>query len=284
MEKSPIMGCRKWLPVHTVLMRYDLTADQREKLEAARTNPAGYCGPGGIGRGYMREMNGALEVSVIHIVWKSVTPSYYKIVPKTATQMMFEPDEATRRLPLDAVKYERNKDYHDKNVKEGKYKIVTKWVEEKYEATRIAGIIDIDMRKTKNKKRSIDRPSEILSSTYVSYIHGRVNGVTVSLQQLIENFSNVYDLIQYKKNIEIAKMKGRFLTIDRAGLGQKQTVKDTMHRLVNDQIVEYDSSAAGNLGGRQLDPQVMFKTGDLGLSESFQQLLVAENNIIANIN
>lgn len=286
LEKSPIRGCKREMSVQDILLRYELTKEQRDKLDQARQNPDAWVGPNGYGRGYMRydQSRGGLVCDVIHIEWDSVTPLYYKIVPKTKSQLEIDPDGNTLTFEMDTFKYEANKAYHDKNVSEGKYEIVTKFIQETYEATRIGGVIDVNMRKVQGKKRSIDNPSEILSATYVGYIHGRVNGVTVSLQQLIENFSNIYDLIQYKKNIEIAKMKGKYITIDKAGLGQKQKLTDVYYRLVNDQVVEFDSSAAGNLGGRQLDPKMMFQTGDLGLSDSFKELLIAEQNIINNIN
>jgi hypothetical protein len=54
--------------------------------------------------------------------------------------------------------------------------------------------------------------------------------------------------------------------------------------MVNDQILEYDSSAAGNISGRQLDPAMLFKQFDLGLSESFPYLLQMKADIRNEIN
>ena len=102
------------------------------------------------------------------------------------------------RLELDPIKYESNKDYHDKMVAKGEYVIETKWREDEYEATRIGGIIDINMRPTYFQKHSTGKPSHVLSSTYVGYVHGRTDGVVVSLQQVIENFENIYDILMYQ--------------------------------------------------------------------------------------
>ena len=44
------MGALRWMPVHSILMKYNLTSDQREQLEAARKNPAGWTGVAGQGR------------------------------------------------------------------------------------------------------------------------------------------------------------------------------------------------------------------------------------------
>lgn len=283
MEKSPIMGCRQVLPVHEVLRKYNLSKEDRDKLEAARLNPDDYVGADGLSKGYMSFINGELLCDVIHIEWKSVTPTYYKIAPKTVSQLILDPTETHLRLELDTIKYENNIEFHNKNVEKGLYKIETEWMEDEYEATRIGGIIDTNMRRTYFQKRNVDKPAYIMSSSYFGYIHGRVNGVTVSLQQMIENYENIYDIIQYQKMKEFARSKGRVLTIDRAGLGKNEKLSDVAYRMLNDGIVDYDSSAAGNAGARNLDPANMFKQFDLGLSETYQYLLTTEANIIAQL-
>jgi len=284
MEQSPIMGCRQTLPIHTILRRYNLSKEDRDKLEQIRSNPSAYIGASGLGRGYISELNGELVCDVIHIEWKSVTPEYYKKVPKTASQLLLDPTETHLTFLLDTEKYEANIEYHNKNVEAGLYTIETKWLEDQYEATRIGGIIDVDMRRTYFQKRSVDKPAYILSSSYFGYVHGRVSGVTISLQQMIENFENIYDICMYQILKEFSRMKGRILTVDRAGLGQKQKIEEVLHRMMNDQMLDYDSSAAGNASGRNLDPANMFKQFDLGLSESFQYLLATRNDIVNQLN
>lgn len=284
MEQSPIMGCRQVLPVHEILRRYELTDEQRNQLNDARQNPDSYIGVNGISRGYMSIVNGDLCCDVIHIEWKSVRPEYYKIVPKTQSQLALDDSEPTLTLQLDTEKYESNIEMHKRNIEKGLYQVETKYMEDEYEATRIGGIIDVNMRRTYFQKRSIDRPAYIMSSSYFGYVHGRVNGVTVSIQQMIENFENVYDICMYQILKEFARMKGRVLTIDRAGLGQKQKIEEVLYRMLNDQLLDYDSSAAGNTAGRNLDPANMFKQFDLGLSESFQYLLATRNDIVNQLN
>ena len=282
-EQSPIRGCRIAMPVHMILMRYELTKEQRDKLNDARTNWKRYIGADGLSRGYMSYVGGELLCDVIHIEWDSVTKMYEKVVPKTPNQLMVDPSEKTLRFQIDTDKYEANPEYYNgKAVKEG-WEIVTRYMDEQYEATRIGGIIDINMRK-KPKKRSIDDPSTILSSSYIFYVHGRVNGTTISLQQMMENYDNLYDIVRYMLNRELAKSKGKILTIDRAALGAKEKIMDMLHKMVNDQVLEYDSSAAGNISGRQLDPQMLFKQFDLGLSDSFPYLIQFKQDLVNEIN
>ena len=282
-EKSPIKGCRRVMPVEQILLRYDLNKKQRDVLNQARLDPAAYLGDNNTSRGYMSMQGNQLLCDVIHIEWDSVTPEYFKVVPKTKTQLLVDDSEDTLMLPLDAEKYEANRSYHDKMVEKGEYEIIVKWRKDKYEATRIGGCIDTNMRKCYFQKRSMDKPEHVLNSTYYGYKHGRVSGVSVSLQQVIENFDNLYDIVKYQQMKELARMKGKILTIDRAGLGQKQKIEDLLHRMINDQLLDWDSAAAGNLGNR-LDPANMFKQFDLGMSDSFQYLVAMEQNIIQSLN
>lgn len=282
-EKSPIRGCRLSLPVHMILMRYELTKEQRDTLENARSNWQKYVGADGLSRGYMNYVNGELLCDVIHIEWDSVTAMYQKEVPKTESQMQLDSSTSTLTFDMDAAKYEGNKDFYDKKATKEGWTIVTKFMEEQYEATRIGGLIDIDMRKVP-KKRSIDNPSSILSSSYVFYVHGRMNGTTVSLQQLMENYDNLYDIVRYMLNRELAKSKGKILAIDRAAIGAKDKIVEQLHRMVNDSVIEYDSSAAGNISGKQLDPQILFKQFDLGLSDSFPYLIQFKQDLVNEIN
>src|SRR6185369_589410 len=83
LEHSPIRGCRRQMSVNEILLRYDLTKDQRDQLENARKNPNLYIGVNGYSRGYMRYEDGNLWCDVLHVEWDSVTPMYTKVVPKT---------------------------------------------------------------------------------------------------------------------------------------------------------------------------------------------------------
>lgn len=283
LQKSPIKGCRQILSVQDILMRYTLTKDQRDKLDAARINPDNYLGSSGISRGYMRMSQGQLMCDVIHIEWLSVEPEYYKISPKTPNQMLINSEVDYQRLTLDTISYEQNKEMHDKNVAAGKYTIETKYKQVVYEATRIGGCIDINMRLKPFQKRSVDDPSYILDTSYHGFICGTVDGIRISIQQMIENFDNLYDIVMYQINKDIARAKGRVLFMDRAGLpvGKKQS--QVLYEMVNDGLVMGDSSASGNAAQKNLSDMI-FKEVDFGLSQSFEYLVNMKNNIVNDLN
>jgi hypothetical protein len=189
-------------------------------------------------------------------------------------------------MEITADKYEPAMQVHAKNVEAGKYKIDTKWSEQVYEATRIGGLkeLDVNCRKKYFQKRSEDDPARVLSASYHGFIFNTVNGTRVSLQEKIENFDSIFDITMYQILKELSRAKGKIITYDRAGMPQKRKLSDVIYQAVNDQFLDYDSAASGNMSQRNLDPANMFKEIDLGLSQSFEYLLAMKNDILNTLN
>jgi hypothetical protein len=284
MQKSPIMGARQVLPVHEILLRYNLTKDQRDLLNEARMNPDKYTMVDGPSRGFMRMGGGELLCDIIHIEWDSVEAEYTKIAPKTKNQMLLDSSSDTLELAMDAYYYEDNKDAVDKDVASGKYKVVTKYRTVKYEATRIGGIIDVNMRKRPFQARSMDNPSGVLNRTYHGFLCGTVDGVRISLQQIIENFDNLYDIVMYQINRDIARAKGKALFYDRAGLPEGKSMKDVMYQVLNDGYIDWNSAASGNYSMKNLEMVNAIREVDLGLSQSFEYLTKIKQQIVNDLN
>jgi len=163
LEKSPVKGARQEMSVQEILRRFRLTKTQRDLLESARQNPDEWVGLDGRGRGYMSlDGNKQLVCSVLHIEWDGCSPEYYKVSPKTNAQMMFDPENENVVIELDAEKYEKDIEMHNKEVAKGKYSIDTKWRSDKYEATRIGGVINVNMGRKKFQKTDADDPSKDL--------------------------------------------------------------------------------------------------------------------------
>jgi hypothetical protein len=67
-------------------------------------------------------------------------------------------------------------------------------------------------------------------------------------------------------------------------LSDVQKLEDVIYRMANDQVMDYNSSAAGNLAKRNLDPSNMFKEFDMGVSSAFPYLVSMQGNIINMLN
>lgn len=273
LEKTPIMGCRQRVPIHNLLLRYRFTEAQRNELDEIRktnnqNSVAGYYSEGG-----------NVVAEVIHLEWKTVTPMYFKISPKSKRQLEFDDSEDSYEIELKTQYYEDNYEKIKKDVDAGKYKIKTKWREDMYEATFIGENIVVDFRPKPFVTRSVDRPGDVLSFSYVGALFNTVNGMRISLQEVIENFSNMFNVVMFQILREVNKSKGKVLGYNRATLPKNKTFKQVMYEATNDSFIDYDSTSSGNWSGKDIDLTNMFKEIDLGLSQSFESLVMLKREI-----
>lgn len=285
LQRSSVKGCRSTVTIHEILMKYNLNEEQRNQIDNIRQNPNEYIGLNGKSNGRITPMNGTLVCDVVHIEWLSVEPEYYKISPKTNAQMMIDDSTDNVKILMDAESYEKNVEIHNKNIAAGKYTIEVKWKQVVYEATRIGGVIDVNMRRKPFQPHDLDNPSKVLSTSYHGYICGTLSGVRVSLQEMIQNFDELYDMLMYQINKDVARAKGKALFYDRAGAPEGKTIEKILYQIVNDGFIDYNSAAAGNLAQRNLsDLTSAIKEIDLGLSQSFLYLVDMKNNLVQDLN
>ena len=305
LEKSPIMGARIRMPIHNILMRYRLSQVQRDRLETIRKS-------GRSDNSSFYSYNGSMCADVIHIEWKSVTATYYLLSPKTKSQMEFDSSDAFFRKEISAKEYEENPNIYRRGTENSNNKIPfeeqlknyrefgnqmgeaafksegrksfsyieTKFHEELYEATLIGDEDVVDFRKKPFTTRSIDNPTEVLAYSYCGALFNTVNNERISLQEIIENFNNMFDIVMYQILKEINKAKGKVLSYDRAAMPKDKKIKDIMYDMLNDSFIDVDSSSTGNWSGRNLsDIKNMINEYDIGMSDSFPSLVAMKNEI-----
>ena len=281
-DRSTVKGARQTMTVEEILNRYDLTKDQRDQLDAVRGNPGYWANryPQ-----YIFWTNNQLSVSIIHLEWKGYNIDYIKEIQKKPSEFTIEGREGSSvEIPLDARGYEKDKAKYDKREEKGDFKINKKYREEWYEATRIGGIIDVNCRPKPFQTRDMDNPAYVLNCSYNGFTLPVVDGCRMSLQEEMQKFDMLFDIVMYQINKELARAKGKIITFDRAALSNGQKFEDVIYRAANDQFLDYNSAAAGNLYGKSIDPANMFKEIDLGVSSAFQYLIVMQSNIINMLN
>jgi len=277
LEKSTIKGCRQTMPLHQCLLRDNFTKTEREQLENAI---AVFGNAAGVTRNRIRSVNNQTMVDVIHVEWKSVKPSYYKIMPKTPMQLEYDDStsEITKEIPAEI--YEKNKAKYDKGVANGEFKIETKYEEDLWEGTCYGGIIYKRVQRKPFQMRRVDAPASIMDSSYIGCLFGTTDGVRISLQELIENFDLAFDVCEYQIMKELNRAKGKVLGFDLAAMPKNKTLAQVIQGITDDGIFIYNSQAAGNVGQRNLDLQHIMQTEDIGFSDSFPQLIALQNNIL----
>lgn len=280
LEKSPLMGSCIYMSTHDVLRKFELTETQVNLVNSIAQNPTEYLRRSNQG---VKMVGGNLMIQVMHIEWKSVIPTYFKRLKKTATQLALDSSEPYIYIEMNTEDYENNKAWHDKQVAKGAYEIIAKWAEDLWEATRIGGVqeLDVNRRRAMFQMRKVDDPTRIFGGSYVGFLCQTVDGKRISLMNELENLSNVFDIVMYKILQDINKYSGKSLGFNKAALSSNSSVKEVMYNLINDGFVSYDTSATGNAHGRDVSLNNMLQELDLGLSQSFASLIAFKNDLLA---
>jgi len=277
LEKSTIKGVRQRMPLHEVLKRFDFTEAEKNTLQEMQSN---WVGMWRVNNWMGSFVGKQLLLDVIHCEWKAMKPRYYKVAPKSKGKLEWDSVDPNVTFEVSPKQYEENKASFDKDVESGKYEIEIRWEEDLWEGWLIGGVFYKNMRRKPFQMRRHNTPSYILDSSYIGINVGRVDGLSISVQKVIENFDNIFDIIMYQILKELAKMKGKVMMYDRAALPKKRDLKQIAYDMTNDSFIDVDSSASGNFSGRNLSGMELFKEFDLGLSQSVQQLLVLKDQIL----
>ncbi len=276
LKKSFVKGRRKIMSINEVLTKYDLTDFERQKLKSIRDNFDKYHTNPDY-KGKYSIINGEYCVEIIHIEWEGLGRVYTKKSPKTKTQMEFSNKE-DGFLDLNVT----SKNFEEKgNLKNNTLNgndIITEFTKELYEATRIGHNLDINCRLKPLVMKDENNGDPI--SSYTGCIIKTVDGESISLQEIIENFSSLFNVVMYQINREIGKMKGKFIGFDKGMMPKGENVKKLLYKMVNDSIFEYSSAGLTNMANKDLNIQNMIKEFDLGLSSSFPTLLQFKNDIL----
>lgn len=279
LEKSPIMGSCIYMSTHDVLRKFELNETQVNLVNSIAQNPTDYLRRGNSG---IKMVGGNLMIQVLHIEWKSVIPTYFKKLKKTATQLAFDSSEPFIYVELDTEEYEKNKAWHDKQVAKGAYEIIAKYAEDLWEATRIGGIqeLDVNRRRALFQMRKVDDPTRIFGGSYVGFLCQTVDGKRISLMNELENLSNIFDITMYKILQDINKYSGKTLSYNLSALPAKKTLKEVVYNMINDGFITTDTSATGNAHGRDVSINNLIQELDIGLSQSFPSLIAFKNEIL----
>lgn len=278
LQKTPIIGHREAMTYHDILRKFSFTKEERAELEAMRNNVTRDFTNSAY-RGRYGKMGGELTIDVIHIEWKSLRPSYYKNSPLSKSQASVAAPDDSYRVEISPEYYEKNKEKIDKEVSAGKYELETKWQEELWEGWQIGHNIYKDVRRKPFTMRLEDEPGKVYGYSYTGLLANTVNGYRISMQELMQAFSDAYDIVKYQMMREVGKVKGKSIVYDSAALPRKTTIKDVLYQLANDNFININTSAAGNMSNRDIANALGIKEVDLGLSQSFPALVALAQEI-----
>ncbi len=281
-KRSFLMGRRQRMSINEVLVKFELNDSQRQKLEAIRSNFNDYINNTNKNpniQGKYSIINGEYTVEVMTIQWMGLKNNYTKKSPKTKSQMSFSaPEDGFLNLDISAHTYEENKSSIDKEAEKNGQEIIREWTEELLTLTRIGHDMEINCGPVPFTMKDEDTGTPLFDFT--ACVIKSVDGEAISLQEIIENFSAQFNAVMFQIFREVSKMKGKVLGFNKGMLPKGENVKNLLYKMLNDSLFEYSSAGQTNMGGKDLDITNMLKEFDLGLSNSFPQLLALKNDIL----
>lgn len=272
LQRTPYLGERRMQFIHDIIATRGLTKDEYKRLNSemeiarAQTLSTGTQ----MRRNGFQYLNKQLAVETWNLEWMAVKPLF--IVEK--------PDKigGTHKKMLSDEYYKENRGQIEKDVKKGKYKIRSYPFAYVWEASLIGRDIFKDMREKPNQIRDTSNPF-LCEYSYQALLFRTHDGVRISIFNTLDHISELYNITMLHIRRELNKAKGKGIAYDRAFLPEGKKIEDVISRMINDGVIDIDSSTdkAQFAGGAVLAN--MLKEFDLGLSNNFQQLIMLKQEL-----
>ncbi len=260
-DDSPFKGERRWMYVKDVVQQFNLNDKQRMLVTETGTNDMQDK------KGY-RVINGMPAVEVFTIQWKVSRSSYTKISPAKNNG---EPYLRT----IDPEDFEKNEKEYLNDITNNKYDVRVDYGDELWEGTRIGESVYVNVGKVQDQIQMLGPNGKYYAEyEYVNMLFATVDGVRISLQELINNLSEVNNVIMFMILRELKKLKGKVFVYDEALKPKGKSMTSILFDATEHGVIRINSAEDGNYSQRDIENAAnLIKEIDLGLSASFNILL-----------
>ena len=240
MEKSPYMGEVRPLFFTEIATNkeFNLTKEQLKVLEQ-------------VGRTYVedprnrdiRNDRGRNLINVYTCQWKGIELVRVKISPVDGSDVPY------MRIISDEY-YDKNKRQIERDVQQGKYAIEKYEREILWEASRLGKDVYTKAKKATNIIQKMNENNKYnVDYDYCGMLFCTVDGIRVSVQEVIYELEKIYDDIRFHINRELKKLKGNLAYFDEAFTPKGKKFTDVIHSITEDGMIRFNSSAEGNTSG-----------------------------------
>jgi len=265
LTRTPIIGEIRYMFLHEIFNTFpELTEIQKTEIIQMCKNPGDSLASEGF-----KNIENKLALRVATIQWKSIDPRYTKVDKRKDTETPY-------RNEFSPEYFDKNEKQIRRDVEKGKYDLEQHWQESVWEGSCIYTNLFTKPKKINYVIQTRTATGKYRAKyDYVGYLFSTVDGTRVSLQEMISELENVYDLIRFQVNKELRKIRGSSLLYDLAYLPLHKKFIDVLHEVTDDGIIVYNSSAEGNEGrvDRPGTGDVGIKEVDLGISRALPILL-----------
>ena len=194
-----------------------------------------------------------VKIRVVSVEWKSIKALKFKV-----SENKFNPERPFMKQVPDDYSPRRNEE------------IVTRYVDDIWEATKIGGKILVQARRRPNQVRSVD-DAGTTSLSYVGCVRNNTTGRSISMVDLLKNIQMLYNIVMYQIELAMARSGGKAVVYDVSQLPTNlgMDMQTVLYHLKTDGIIPINSKEEGN----QLASFNQFQQIDFTLSNSVQQLI-----------
>jgi hypothetical protein len=248
---------QRWLSINEILdeFRDQLTKDNILELEKIRHISSG---------SELAHYNKTLEwinydsstglrIRVIHGEWKSIRPLKFKISPNK-----YDPEKPFRKLVGDNYRARKGE------------KIETKYVDDIWQGTKIAGQVLVDCRRRPNQVRSVDDAGPTPLS-YTGCLHNMSAGRVTGLVDVVKHIQVLYNVVMYHIELTLSRAGGKAVVYDVSQMPSNigMDMQTVLYHIKNDGIIPINSRDEG----ADTAKFNQFQQVDFTLSNSVQQLI-----------
>jgi hypothetical protein len=266
LDKSPYLGEVRPMFLHEILTSKEFKLDKPEQ-ERLKEQAKSFNTDNTSNKDY-NNTGGVNLINTYTLEWKGLEPVRVVISPVEGST------EPYMRIMSDDY-YNKNKNQIEKNIKNGRYTIETYYREILWSATRIGTDIYTPAVKERNLiQRLNDNNKYNVDFNYSGMLFCTVDGIRVSVQEVIYELEKTYDDIRFMINREMKKLHGSLVAYDEAFNPKGKKFIDVFHSITEDGIVRFNSSAEGNTSGMELKSnEVGIQSVNLGQNQNLLILL-----------
>lgn len=258
-KRTPIIGERRMMFKHEIFSLFpNMSAEERKDIENMASSPSDY-----LDRDSYYNVHGIICLPVYRVQWKAFKADITKISPSKNSDVPYMIEMSEEEYEKDSVK---------KDVEKGKYSVQQKFIETIYQGWRVGNKTYLDMEEAPFVIQTTEGGTKYIASyDYCACMVGQINGARISIYELADDLSEVYNVIRYQINRELSKIKGKVMGYNRAYLPKGMNKEKVMREMIEDSMVDFDTSQDGVTD--PVEAKNVITEYDFGASQSLPVLI-----------
>ena len=218
-------------------------------------------------------VDGQVAITCWYCNWKTSVPVIVKVSTRKKT------GDEVRRF-IDPLEYEKHQVSFDNAVAKGEFTIEKGYREETWEGWRIGQHVYARLRPKQYQIQKLVNGKYKNVSDFIHCLYSTIDGTRMSIEEMVYNLSEMYDLIMHIIKREIKKIKGKVYTYDERFMPARfKSMKDVMYDVVEHGVIQFNSKIDGLDDDQVTNVAQFIQSIDLGAPQSFEVLLKIKQDI-----